>query len=684
MTYSEIKIEFLEEVQEGGEISFFVLNRQTNTSFQVLEKWVSWRSNRNEVSTRRPSSTVGQVSAYNYLNSFNLDYNGSGNDFETSTSGNKVVIKSKNPNLTFNLFFAWYFPQDDSPLGPILDRPLNVIHKITNYELNLFKIESFQLLSSSVNPCSSVKVRIKANEVIKKVISPITLNNNSFDFVEFDVLRNGGSFTFICENSDGQRVSKSYNSPNRLIADNINTTINNSPYGATVIVTLMHSFDLVLQYSIDGSNWQSSNVFPSVTEGSYVVHIKDQFGCSIHKNIIIDSFGISVPEFYISKSNSIRYIKSSENGNETDKRIDDNRLSYNDKVEIPYTQYHCYSKLDNEPTQFRTNYENLIVKAVTNSNQEVRIFPEKKTNNIGLKDSRDAYVFPLENGNTGIYFKSGNKYNFDTGEVIGDYDLMGGVPEWGKIGVYMRISNSWFEIKNVYPDDDKQAEVLEVETRITETEVLEKVGVIYNRDTVDVYEFRTDMGLFESDEYFTLKIEADDQRFHAVEYQSERIKVFSDLSDHVEIIYSNDTNTDILYSTGIKFKIWLRLEKDSVDPEASINTQKTDTNVILIDGTIHEAKEFVFEPTTGGMFMILYKALSHRNLFIDGMPFKLSSPPEKVDDYGNTNLYSLKAKLFKNNGIHKSRTFDTDLPITGDLLDLPPLIQIQPEGYIKI
>ena len=155
------------------------------------------------------------------------------------------------------------------------------------------------------------------------------------------------------------------------------------------------------------------------------------------------------------------------------------------------------------------------------------------------------------------------------------------------------------------------------------------------------------------------------------------------MSDFVEIKYSNDSNTDILFSTGIEFKIWMRIESYKDTPATSINTIKTDTNAILVDGTIHQTKEYVFEPVTSGMLYILYQALSRRILFINGMPFVLSEPPEKVGDWGDTNLYSVQAKFYKNNGVFKSRTFDTDLPMTGGILELPPLIQIQPDGYIK-
>ena len=676
MTYSEIKIKINEEVGFGSLFSITVLKGVVPFTFK--EKWVKVRRNRFEVTRGKPTSIVGQRSASDFLTSFNLDYNSTGNLFETSLIGNEVTIKFKDPTCKIISFEA-----KNIILGNSFPITVKTEHTITNYEFVLLKLTAVELIPSS-RPCTHLRVRVKANQVIKRVTRPTVINNNKTDFVEFDVLRSGQNINFICESEAGQRVSQRFDIPNRLVSQNLRTTVNNSPYGATVIVNLRNSFLLSFQYSIDGNNWQRSNIFSNLANGDYTLHVKDQYGCLLKKRLFIEALGVSNPEFFIPKSNSIRCVKRSEAGIKSDRRIDDNRFSYEDPVEIPYTEYHIYSKTDNEPIQYKTNYKNVSIKAITKNKQEITLYSERKTNNIGLKDSRDAFVFPLENGNTGIYFKTGLRYNFDTGQSIGDYELLGGLPEWGKIGTYIMVNNAWFEIKNVFPSDDKQAEILEIEASIVQSESIERVGVIYNRDTVNVYEFKTDMGLFLNDDYFVIAITASDPRFPTLEYVSERIKVLSDMSDFVEIKYSNDSNTDILFSTGIEFKIWMRIEHYKDNPATSINTIKTDTNAILVDGTIHQTKEFVFEPVTSGMLYILYQALSRRILFINGMPFVLSEPPEKVGDWGDTNLYSVQAKFYKNNGVFKSRTFDTDLPMTGGILELPPLIQIQPDGYIKI
>ncbi len=387
------------------------------------------------------------------------------------------------------------------------------------------------------------------------------------------------------------------------------------------------------------------------------------------------------PYFYISKSNSIRFVKNMEGGKPTDIRIDENRMSHQDFVEIPYTQYQIFSNLDNEPTQFKTNYPFFSVKAISPLGK-YNLPVKKKTKNMGLKDSRDARAYRLQNGKTGIYFLSGRLYDYSTGKVTGTYNLGGRLPEWAKKGVNVLFDGNWYSIKNIFNNEEKQVKVLEIDKTYSGS-TTGKIGVVYNLENYEVYEFVTDMGKF-LNEVFTIQIKAENTPFPTFTYQSEKIKVIHDMTDYVEIEYSNDTNTDILYSTGIKFKIWLRLESERDTPLGAVNSHKTDINTILIDGNIHEAKEFVFEPVTRGYFLVIYRAMFHRQLSINKTFYVLSDPPENDGDFIDTNLYSLKAKLIKTSGVFNSRSHNSELPSDGGVIDLPPLLDIGNDGYLKI
>ncbi|WP_438423265.1 hypothetical protein [Aquimarina macrocephali] len=99
MTYSEIKITFNQDMPING-IARINYSIGTSTA-QILETWKTSRSKSKEVTVGTPTGIVGERSAINFLQAFNLDYNSS-NIFEVVRISNIVIIKSINPNLKFN------------------------------------------------------------------------------------------------------------------------------------------------------------------------------------------------------------------------------------------------------------------------------------------------------------------------------------------------------------------------------------------------------------------------------------------------------------------------------------------------------------------------------------------------------------------------------------------------------
>jgi hypothetical protein len=85
---------------------------------------------------------------------------------------------------------------------------------------------------------------------------------------------------------------------------------------------------------------------------------------------------------------------------------------------------------------------------------------EKKTSNIGNKDKRDAIKFNYGNGKTGIYFQSGNIYDYATDEIIETFALNGYLPFWASSGNYVQIGLSWFLIEDVIFDESRNCEAI--------------------------------------------------------------------------------------------------------------------------------------------------------------------------------------------------------------------------------
>jgi hypothetical protein len=61
------------------------------------------------------------------------------------------------------------------------------------------------------------------------------------------------------------------------------------------------------------------------------------------------------------------------------------------------------------------------------------MFINKKSNNIGITDKRDAIKYDLGNGNTGLFFAAGNVYDYATNAITDQYVLNGLLPEWAAL-----------------------------------------------------------------------------------------------------------------------------------------------------------------------------------------------------------------------------------------------------------
>src|SRR5690554_5211677 len=111
-------------------------------------------------------------------------------------------------------------------------------------------------------------------------------NSLSFDFSRGHVARgivvtdtNGGTalytLPFVREYFFG-----SINQVPKLAGTDITISTTNSGVGSP----------LTLEYSIDGTNWQSSNFFPLVEPGPRIIYLRDDIGCEKQLNIVVEGF----------------------------------------------------------------------------------------------------------------------------------------------------------------------------------------------------------------------------------------------------------------------------------------------------------------------------------------------------------------------------------------------------------
>jgi hypothetical protein len=486
MAYSKVTITFTRVPEEFESIiisdSYYSTTFYERFNINRTEPWRVKIPNFLPDDGIHPDRYVGS-SSINYKQAFDLDWNVAGLYTVTAINGptnsglGTVIIEAKKTGSVFLLGL-------NTTDATIVIENEPAIPEIA--------ITSISFLEASTNKCQNVKVNVSTSILAAKVLSPVVINPNSDNPFSFDWLR-GDSISVLVEDSNGKQANQTIVLPSLLNASNFTINVNNSPNGATVIVENVNSTGLNLQYSLDGVIWQTSNTFSGLAVDDFILYVRDQFGCSFEKGFTVNEFGIQTPYFYISKSNAIRFANRITWGDSGNYKTDENTLSCEVDVDVPYKEVQQYQSADIISTQFKSNYGSNVAKVIKEDLSEVLIPVDKKTNNIGIKDKRDARKYNVGSGKTGIYFMSGNNYDYDTNTVSGTYSLNGLLPEWAVEGNYIIIASAWFLIEDVVFDETKNADVIIISQNYTGPEVNIVVGSIFNRFNYEVYEFSIDM-----------------------------------------------------------------------------------------------------------------------------------------------------------------------------------------------
>jgi hypothetical protein len=485
-------------------------------------------------------------------------------------------------------------------------------------------------------------------------------------------------------------IERLINTPSFFVSSDISSSYVNSPNGATINIVVNPSLTgLTFTYSLDGTNFQSSSIFTGITEGDYTITVIDQLGCSASVLITIPPFsdgGIGERTPYAdlpSKSNSIRYAKYVDWGICSDYKNDENTLSW----QLPYVENACeYKQLfqtcDTITTQIKSNYSNIVATIIDEELVETNAPVTQKTFYTNLRDKRDARIYNVGDGLTGIYFLSGDLYDFYTGVDIGDYNLNGALPAWGVIGNYIFYNNAWLIISNIIYDDSLAAYVLIINTPYTGSDLPIIVSSIYNLEPYNIFEFDVDMSLFQ-DKKIQVNITQtdDDVSFPQVVFLSEIIDVATVHKGTVCIDYYNDNNTDIFYATGIRNKIRMPIEYFGGTVIDETTSERTDINTYLISAEGYESDTIAFKLMPKEMMRKVVQALSHKFVFLNEVQYVKEESPEVTGLIG-TDLYRMNAPMTKSNAVYTSR--GTGEVFSTGTFEIPALLKTNSEGFLKI
>jgi hypothetical protein len=671
MAYSKITITF--DGVPG--INDRLLIREESTGISLLEVFKEERLGSGQIAIPpfeeddgiRPDRYIGFIST-NYKRGFDLDYNATKRFTVTNTNGQTntgigvVEITANYENAEFTVL---------ENTGPITTQTEN------QAVVPDFSIDSFGFSTQAGEEASKCSVSVTTNNLAAKVISPIVRNSNTENPIIFPWFR-GKTFAFEVEDENGTRASKTITTPDYLNIENFTIEVSNSPNGATVSASYVDSKGLIIEYSLNGTDWQSENYFSGLEVGSYTLWVRDQLGDSKTKSFEVSEFGIYSPYFYISKSNSIRFARRIEWGSSSNYKSEENTLSNESDSNVKYTEIQQFQSEDIIRTQFKSNYSLNNAKVVKTDLSEIEIPVVKMSANIGRKDKRDAIKYDIGEEKTGVYFVSGNTYDYDTGEVSGSYLLNGLLPEWAEIGGYIQIGNAWFLISETAYDEEKNAEIIIIESSYAGDEVGEVVGSIFNRFDYEIYEFEIDMSGY-VDEYFNVLIINTDDNFETITHQSEVSLCKVKHEKVLEIKYSNSKNTDMFYGTGIKnlIRIPYTIIKGRIDEENE--THKTDTTALLLSSEMYEVEDFVFEPVTKGLWRKLAQALSHELVTINGIGYVKSGDFNTDGPLEESNLYVLTAAMIKTGEVYNSNASGS---IEEFFDEVPGLMQSE-NGYVS-
>ena len=578
------------------------------------------------------------------------------NLYDFTISANQVTITATQSNVVFT-------EESNTSSGRITTFITNEV------EPPDFKIDDVTFLTATTNPvCTHVKVQVDASELATKVTSPLIIDPNVANPFFFEWVR-GAKIDIICESATAESDAKSVKIPQTLSISNTSINIINSPSGATVNVVVSDSGGLELEYSMDDVTYQESNSFTGIVDGNYTMYVKDQLGCKISLPFEVETFtpdvSVTIPEFLLSKSMSIRFKRDIVWGNCSDYKNEENTLSCESNVLLPYPTVQQFQTCDIITTQFKSNYETVGANVIKEDLTKDALSIVKKSTNIGRKEKLDSTYYTINDTQTGVYFTSGNTYDYDTSIQNGTYALNGALPDFGIINNFVFLDGiGWFQIVDIIFNDEVNADVLVIEYVYTGLPATIVSSSIYNLENFEVYEFDIDFSIYDNQDV-QVELLNTDTVFPAIRELSEKIEVSERFEDTIEINYWNPTNTDVFYSTGIRNKIRLDYENLQPNIEAETDTFKTDTNSILLNSQMYETNVLTLTPMSVGMMRKVTQALLHKELYLDGVKYVINEVPE-IENFGQTNLVVVTATLIKDGNVYNSEIEGGITDIQGD------------------
>jgi len=683
---SKIVITFNNLVEYGNYVIFSY--SKGGTTNNISETYLSQRTRSGEIAL--PYSLLdggglsyeGDKAADDFVDAFNADWNSSG----------IFTVSRLQEVVTIEVGGGWDF-SDFQSVGA------NAV--ITNGGTSTFDLVSWELVSHDSDPCSKVILRITTTEdigyYVRGFVDYVIDTPSTTIYIVLNRVLTEDALILYNDNNINDNVEsinfsldEGYIYAGKIIEQNINLNITKTNSGATVIANVdlpnqnTPKPDLILEYSLNGIDFQSNNVFTNQLAGQHTLYVRDQLGCNVSTEFVVDEYVDNVePLFYISKNNSVSFSKKEVWDNQEVMKNDDNTLSGSSLSGINYREELLYQKNDFVTIQLKSNYTENKAFMLNCDDEATEINVVKKSNNIGRFMSMDCNIYNYKVGFTGVYFMNGNVYD-ENNQIINQYILSGNLPDFAIVGQNIELiiegsPSGSFEIEDVIYDSSVEKRVIIIK-RPHDGEMVEAISrSTYNLLEYEVYEFDVDFSLFMED-FYRLKTTGLREGFPNIEYYSETIYLKSTHEDTLSIAYWGEGNSDIFYAYGIKHFIRLRYEQIVALIDDSVQIVNGDNISVLVESDLYDGNTVSLDAVTRDRFLQASIAFSSPSLYVNNIGYIKKSSME-YDNIEGTNLYNLSVNLIKT-GVGINENVENP-SINGPLINIPRVL-VGNTGLIKL
>lgn len=602
----------------------------------------------------------------NLINAIQTDFNaGLLFGILVAVSGDEFVITAFNPAHEFVLV-----TNDADP---------NVLVVINNDATATFTIDSVTAAEAVVgSACFDVQLTVTASQQADNITSPVSQVVGANPFI-FETERNYNAvpITMVLGSQTATQWVKmpnllaEYFTFNVVIAADGTGTITASAEAGLYTTADTNILDLVtLEYSLDNVTWYSANSFSGLPADDYTLYIRDNLGCSISHDFTVGAFTPNLTDFAalaeISELNAMAFkCVETVDGCSTHRNIK-NTLSYEEQTAINNRRFkqiwqQCDALIR---TQIRSSYETITAKLFNCAGEVSDLTVTKKTDNMNHNDIRDAKIYRGSGSQIWLYFTTGNIYNPDApAEVIDTYNLAGNLPSFTNVGDWIFVEgHGWTQIVDQFTGGIGaggfgtriKTAIEDVDNFFANNSTV-KVTSVYNKVDYERYEIALDISALLGDYY--VEVYFTDSTFDAKTQKGEWFEITDEYCiPHHVIEWYNSKNNNLLYSTGIQFKLRLPYVINlTYTPSSEQELYVTDTKTILLENTAREFYEMTLHPLPMIMARKVALALMHDRLQVDGITYVLSGEPD-IQRMGSTNLYRVKAQLIRSDYVFENQT----------------------------